>query len=190
VSQAESRPGILVRLLQVVVVLGALLRREKARSLPAGVDAEDLRAGYERSDMNPLAVGVAAVTLLIILGAVLLGVTLFEQAVVGIPFTVSRPADLISGLQATPAPTPPAPLLEAQSGQTLDPYRLIEERKLNSYGWVDRSAGVIRMPIERAMDVTAQRGLPARAAPNATPQDTGAASPSVASSGRVEESYP
>ncbi len=109
---------------------------------------------------------------------------------VGIPFTISRPGDLIGGLQAAAAPTPPAPALEAESGQTLDPYRAAENQKLNGYGWVDRSNGVIRIPIDRAMDLTAQRGLPSRPAPAATPQDTGASSPSVSSSGRVDESYP
>jgi hypothetical protein len=117
-------------------------------------------------------------------------VTLFEQVMVGIPFTLSRPSDLIQGIQAAPAPTPPAPQLEAESGQTLDPYRAAEERRLTSYGWVDRSNGVARIPIDRAMQLTAQRGLPSRPAPTATPQDTGARSPSVSSSGRVEESYP
>jgi hypothetical protein len=190
VKQPESRTGILVRLLELAVVIGALVQRRPAASLPQGVDAEDLAAGYEHGDMNPAVVGAAAVGLLLTLALVLVGVTLFEQAIVGIPFTVSRPADLVGGLQAAPAPTPPAPVLEAESGQTLSPYRSIEERKLNSYGWVDRSTGVIRIPIDRAMDLTAQRGLPSRPAAATTPQDNGATSPSVASSGRVRESYP
>jgi hypothetical protein len=156
--------------------------------LPRGVDAEDLASGYEHSDMNPIVVGAAAVGLLVALGLVLIGVTLFEQAVVGIPFTVSRPTDLINASQA--APTPPAPRLEAEPGQTLDAYRAAQQQQLNSYGWVDRSAGVVRIPIDRAMDLTVQRGLPSRPAPSATPQDTGASAPSRASSGRVPEAYP
>jgi hypothetical protein len=188
-SQREP-PGIGVRVLEVAVVLAALLHRAPVRRLPEGVDPEDVAAGYEHTDMNPTVVASAAVGLLIMLGLVLLVVTLFEQAIVGIPLTISRPADLVDGLQAVPAPTPPAPALEAQSGQTLDPYRSIEAQKLSSYGWVDRSSGVIRIPIERAMDLTAQRGLPARPAPTAAPRDTGTTSPSGASSGRVEEAYP
>jgi hypothetical protein len=188
VKQPERRAGILVRLLELAVLVGAIVQRKRAPGLPEGIDAEDLRAGYEHGDMNAVVVGAAAFGLLIMLGLVLIGVTLFEQAVVGIPFTISRPADLINGLQAAPAPTPPAPALEAQSAQTLDRYRPIEEQKLNSYGWVNRSAGTIRVPIDRAMDLTAQRGLPSRPAPAAT--DTGATSPSMASSGRAEESYP
>jgi hypothetical protein len=191
VSQPEpERTGTLVRFLEVLVVVAALLRRRPARSLPNGVDAEDLAGGYEHSDMNPMVVAAAACGLVIVLFVFFIAISFFEQAVVGIPFTISRPQDLISGLGAAAAPTPPAPALEAQSGQTLDPYRAAEERKLNSYAWVDRSEGVVRIPIDRAMDLTAQRGLAARPAPSATPQDNGGTSPSVASSGRVEESYP
>jgi len=188
-SQREP-PGIAVRILEVAVVIGALLHRTPVRRLPEGVDAEDLAAGYEHTDMNPSIVAGAAVGLLIVLGLVVLVVTLFEQTMVGIPLTISRPADLVDGLHAAPAPTPPAPALEAEPGQTLDPYRASEAQKLSSYGWVDRSAGVIRIPIDRAMDLTAQRSLPARPAPAVGPQDTGATSPSGASSGRVEEAYP
>jgi hypothetical protein len=36
-----------------------------------------------------------------------------------------------------------------------------EDSILNSYGWVDQKAGIVRIPIERAMDIVAQRGLPA-----------------------------
>lgn len=35
-----------------------------------------------------------------------------------------------------------------------------QNSKLNSYGWVDRSNGIVRIPIDRAMDLILQRGLP------------------------------
>jgi len=188
-SQREP-PSIVVRLLEVAVVIGALLRRRPARQLPQGVDPADLATGYEHTDMNATVVASAAIGLVIMLGLVVIVVTLLGQFMVGIPFSVSRPADLIGGLQAAPAPTPPVPELESEPGQTLDPYRAAEEQKLNSYGWVDRATGVIRIPIDRAMDLTAQQGLPSRPTPAATPTDNGSTSPSVASSGRVDESYP
>ncbi len=31
---------------------------------------------------------------------------------------------------------------------------------LRGYGWVDRNKGVVSLPIDRAMDLVAQRGLP------------------------------
>jgi len=57
--------------------------------------------------------------------------------------------------------TPPAPRLEPDP---LSPRRLLQAREnavLTTYGWVDRGAGVVRIPIERAMDLLAERGLPA-----------------------------
>jgi hypothetical protein len=33
---------------------------------------------------------------------------------------------------------------------------------LQSYGWIDQQKGVVRIPIERAMELTAERGLPVR----------------------------
>ena len=44
-----------------------------------------------------------------------------------------------------------------------------ENQILTSYGWVDRKAGTVRIPIERAMDLIAHRGLAAGPRPNALP---------------------
>lgn len=37
-----------------------------------------------------------------------------------------------------------------------------QDEKLNNYGWIDRSNGIVQIPIERAMDLLAHRGLPSR----------------------------
>jgi hypothetical protein len=56
----------------------------------------------------------------------------------------------------------PSPQLEIDERTQLDQIRLNEEETLATYGWVDQKAGVVRIPIERAMDLIAQRGLPTR----------------------------
>lgn len=56
----------------------------------------------------------------------------------------------------------PDPRLEENERQQINQFRLGEEETLNSYGWVDQPAGVVRIPIERAMELIAQRGLPTR----------------------------
>jgi hypothetical protein len=144
--------------------------------------------GYERSDMNPTLILAAAAGFLAVLAVVLIAITVFEAVATGVPASISRPSDLLQGLQAAPAPTPPAPRLEAESGQSLEPYRAAEERKLSTYAWVDRQNGVVRIPIDRAVDLLAQRGLPSRT--GSAPADTAASSPSDASSGRMNEAYP
>jgi hypothetical protein len=59
---------------------------------------------------------------------------------------------------------PPEPRLQTNPRQDLQDLRAQEERLLDGYTWVDRNAGVVRIPIDEAMKLTLQRGLPSRAA--------------------------
>jgi hypothetical protein len=44
--------------------------------------------------------------------------------------------------------------------QDLKAMRSEEDVLLHSYGWLDQRAGIVRIPIERAMKLLAERGLP------------------------------
>ena len=57
---------------------------------------------------------------------------------------------------------PPEPRLQTNPRQDMSDLRAKEDEWLGSYGWVDRNAGVVRIPIEVAMRLTLERGLPAR----------------------------
>jgi hypothetical protein len=57
---------------------------------------------------------------------------------------------------------PPEPRLQTNPRQDLTDLRSQEDQILDTYGWVDRNAGTVRIPIEQAMKLTLQRGLPAR----------------------------
>jgi hypothetical protein len=59
---------------------------------------------------------------------------------------------------------PPAPRLQPDPRADLLAQRALEDALLETYGWVDKSRGIVRVPIERAIDVLAERGLPARPA--------------------------
>jgi len=54
----------------------------------------------------------------------------------------------------------PQPRLEVRPGAGLAELRAAEESDLNSYGWIDRKAGTVRIPIDRAMQLMVERGLP------------------------------
>jgi hypothetical protein len=54
----------------------------------------------------------------------------------------------------------PQPRLERNERIEIRDFRVKEEQALNTYGWVDEKAGVVHIPIERAMQLVAQRGLP------------------------------
>lgn len=57
---------------------------------------------------------------------------------------------------------PPEPRLQTDPRDDLMHLRDAEDRVLESYGWVDRDAGVVRIPIDQAMQLLVERGLPAR----------------------------
>lgn len=56
----------------------------------------------------------------------------------------------------------PAPQLETDERSELNKERLREENILSTYDYVDQNAGTVHIPIDRAMDLLAQRGLPTR----------------------------
>jgi hypothetical protein len=57
---------------------------------------------------------------------------------------------------------PPEPRLQIQPAQDVQALREEERTILHSYGWVDATAGIVRIPIDRAIEVLAERGLPVR----------------------------
>jgi hypothetical protein len=60
-------------------------------------------------------------------------------------------------------PLPPLPRLQAEPVQDLTQLRAQQDDALNAYGWVDRTNGVVHIPINRAMDLLLERGaLPVR----------------------------
>ena len=79
-------------------------------------------------------------------------------------------------IAASLARTPPEPRLEPYPLAPRQKLRAEEDALLTTYGWVDKDRGLARIPIDRAIDLLVQRGLPpakpmsaAPAAPAANP---------------------
>jgi hypothetical protein len=66
---------------------------------------------------------------------------------------------------------PPQPRLQPHPATDLKRYCEIEQQQLTTYGWVDQNNGLVRIPVDRAMDIVLQKGLPARptSQPNQAP---------------------
>jgi hypothetical protein len=60
---------------------------------------------------------------------------------------------------APPALSSDAPRLETTPREDLQRFDRAEAGLTNNYGWTDRNHGVVRIPVKRAMDLLAQRGL-------------------------------
>jgi len=59
---------------------------------------------------------------------------------------------------------PPQPRLQTHPEEDMRQLRAQEDAALHGYGWVDKASGVARIPIDEAMKIVVQRGLPARKA--------------------------
>jgi hypothetical protein len=66
--------------------------------------------------------------------------------------------------QAAPA----SPRLQVDPATELAGLREEERKGMNSYQWVDRKAGIARIPVDRAMEIVARSGLPKPSAPKET----------------------
>jgi hypothetical protein len=73
------------------------------------------------------------------------------------PAAVTRPA-------AAPGEErlPPEPRIQANPAADMKSLRLREDAVLTTYGWVDRQAGIARIPIDVAMSQVLEEGLPVR----------------------------
>lgn len=64
---------------------------------------------------------------------------------------------------------PPAPQLLTDEPRSWQQQLAAEKALLEGYAWVDTNAGVVRIPVDRAMDLVAERGLPVRQEPSRRP---------------------
>jgi hypothetical protein len=115
---------------------------------------------YERNDVNVR--GIVVFGLGLVIAAVLIHLLMWwllntltvREAVQERPLSplAVRPGESV----------PPEPRLQISPTQDMQALRAAEETLLHSYGWVDQPAGVVRIPIERAMQVLVERGFPTR----------------------------
>lgn len=123
---------------------------------------DDKRSPEQAHDDREIAVG----TILRVSGALLLVVGLSMAGMLS--FTDWQRAS--EERQHEPPPpmatelpdAPPVPRLQARPIETLEALRAKEEALLSSYGWADREQGLVRVPIARAIEIMAARGLPMR----------------------------
>jgi hypothetical protein len=91
-------------------------------------------------------------------------------------------------LAATEGPrVPPEPRLQRFPREDIMNFRLGEESRLQNYGWADKAAGTVHIPIQDAMRLMLERkALPSRPQDPARPPAT-SAMPADSSGGRTVE---
>ena len=130
--------------------------------------ARRAESGHEVSDINSkrvARVGIALATVIAL--ALLVTYGLFHYFYSGETRTRPLPSPLSYSREPTPEPR-----LSVEPGEELKTLRSEEDAMLKSYGWIDRDKGVVRIPIDRAIEILAERGLPARPAKNEPATET------------------
>lgn len=126
---------------------------------PNAPSSESLRDGHELSDAKPMLVANMV--------AVLFAVIFSTMGALGWMYI-----HLYSRAPAMPVKQSQEEIGNAPHSWTSieDDWKSIDAQShehLDGYGWIDQEHGVVRIPIQRAMDLVAAQGLPAR--PGATP---------------------
>ncbi len=116
--------------------------------------------GYEVKDASVREVALTGLGLAV-------GIIIVCIAVIGL-FRVlrsvdSKSAQSVSNMQP-PQTFPPGPRLQEHPALEFKEMRKNEDQVLTTYGWVNKDAGIVRIPIDRAMEMVVQRGLPVRSA--------------------------
>jgi hypothetical protein len=77
-------------------------------------------------------------------------------------FKLHEPARTVgqANLPVTSSEEFPKPRLQIKGAVDLANLRAAEEADLDSYGWIDRNSGTVRIPIDRAMQLLLERDLP------------------------------
>ncbi|HMB81779.1 MAG TPA: hypothetical protein VKI43_17005 [Vicinamibacterales bacterium] len=115
---------------------------------------------HEESDVNFGAIigfGAGLIVVAAVVSVIIFGLFRFFDHREGVAMPSEYP---LAAAQANRVP--PEPRLQVDPRQDLADLRAKEDELLASYGWVDKNAGVVRIPIDAAMKLTLERGLPAR----------------------------
>lgn len=150
------------------------------------INHEHDHGSYEHQDMMPrnvfyflLILGLATVFSLFLMRGVFSLLDRREKASQPPvnPLVAKVPEDTRHVAKGYPQTAFPDPRLEEDERNQLDRILTEEQDRLYSYGWIDQKAGTLHIPIDRAMNLLVQRGLPVRpqseAASNARNDATG-----------------
>lgn len=124
---------------------------------PMGVSAPGYDREHERRDVNIRAILWSLVGIAITVGIVCLVVfgmfQVFEKREAAFDIPPSPVADS--------SVAPPLPRLQAAPAIDMAVFRRFEDSLLSGYGWVDRPAGIVHIPVDSAMALIARQGMDA-----------------------------
>ena len=124
------------------------------------------RGLYEQTDANPRPLFLAGFVLALLLGTALAASAWLGQSSVDAVMEADAKAQPPSALRDLRKPAE-GPELKAVPARELARLRAWEDEQLRGTAWIDPVNKVLRIPIERALELSLQEGFPVRAQPGA-----------------------
>jgi len=129
------------------------------------------QGGYEKSDLRSRPIVLFGV----ILGVMVALAFVAAYGMIHVLGWWERPRLETPASPLATRTVPPEPRLQVEAPKDLKGLQAAEQEVLTTYAWVSKEAGIARIPIERAMRLVLERGLPpSKAAPVPLPTKGGA----------------
>ena len=122
-----------------------------------------VRAGHETTDVSVRGLFAFTIGLFVLLVVILIGLVVLDKVFGFVDRRVDEHIERHepgAASQVRLQPDYDGPLLQVKPEEDLRWMHDHNEMDLDGYGWVDRQAGVVRLPIDRAMDLLGKRGIP------------------------------
>lgn len=112
---------------------------------------------------------VNAKGILVFLGILLGTMVIFNFYIIGLSRVFEKRAERRDAQIRSQGPSPsvaasepyfPEPREQTNAEMDLEKWLARQSADLHSYGWIDRSNGVVRIPIERAIELLTPKGTP------------------------------
>ena len=116
---------------------------------------ESLSRGYEITDVRSRPLLLSALVLAVAVALVCVFLNWFFGRLEGRAERHDPELSPLIGVQS-----PPPPRLQTDPANDLARMRAAEDRALAGYRWIDKQRGVVQLPIDRAMDLLVEQGLP------------------------------
>ncbi|MEX2561471.1 MAG: hypothetical protein WD403_16220 [Pirellulales bacterium] len=113
------------------------------------------KPGHETTDVSPRAILISALVLAVV---VILVHPLLWWATGYFEGRAERADPQVSPLAGREEP--PLPRLRPSPARDLEEFLAAEHKQLSEYDWIDRERQVVRIPIERSMELLVERGWP------------------------------
>jgi hypothetical protein len=128
------------------------LQRSLLLRRPVGHEGRD-------ADIRPIVLtGIGLAVTVVVVGVIVYGIFRYLETH---PATSVQP----NPMALFDSQIPPAPRIEEHPAIEIQQLHTQEDQTLSTYGWIDKSKGIVRIPLDRAIELQLQRGLPTRKEP-------------------------